>query len=276
MHIIRDEESGNPVDCYIWVAKGSEQLLWQRGSCCKGILSRAKPTWLGRYKRAIAEDPDTHKQFIEDATMVRRAERRAERSGLSENQTNDPHRLDTMKALTAIDPSEQAQMEPIQLLTFEALFLCSLGVLEIRDPTNHKYTYSELWQLLLAINSSDDEFALKYAAYYYYCAKGWTVLSGLKFGSDFLLYGKGGPRALHSQYSVIVRQRGLSGNMDDSWQYMFALSRVTTQVRKALIICYVDPPCTDDVGEVRGCEGPDLTKYQIQECLIERFNPNRK
>ncbi|KAJ1726242.1 tRNA splicing endonuclease subunit sen2, partial [Coemansia biformis] len=131
-----------------------------------------------------------------------------------------------------------------------------------------------------------------YAAYYYYRAKGWVVRSGIKFGTDFLLYGRGGPARSHSQYSVVVRR--LSGDADDgeelpheqphlsrSWQYMAALSRVCTQTRKSLIMCSVRPPpppgeMPDAAGDTGLSLPPDLSQYEIQEVLVERFDANAK
>ncbi|KAJ2807679.1 tRNA splicing endonuclease subunit sen2 [Coemansia guatemalensis] len=199
--------------------------------------------------------------------------------GDSSNAINsqDAMRLESVSNLD-VAQNEVEMMEPVQLSPFEALFLSDIGCLEVLDVSQGDkcLTHTELYHLLYVCHKSDD-FELKYAAYYYYRAKGWVVRSGLKFGSDFLLYGKGGPVRSHSQYSVVVRrleqqQSSEAVDLADSWQYMFGLSRVCTQVRKSLIVCYVSPPAFENSDNMP----PDLEQFEIQEYLFKRFNPNRK
>ncbi|KAJ2387478.1 tRNA splicing endonuclease subunit sen2, partial [Coemansia sp. RSA 2611] len=223
VHVIRDDTTGAPIDCCIWIDRGWE-TLWQNGSFGKGILSRSDPTWLGRYQRAVGEQADGGQQYIEEIT-ARRRELRRER-------TSDPEHLESMRDLDVA--GAQADMEPVQLSPFEALFLSELQSLTVHDDT-HIYSHAELYGVLSA---GQPDFALKYAAYFYYRAKGWAVRSGIKFGTDFLLYAKG-PAHSHSKYAVMVRRRDSEA---ESWQFMFAQSRVCSQVRKALVVCYVDPP----------------------------------
>ncbi|KAJ1858135.1 tRNA splicing endonuclease subunit sen2 [Coemansia sp. RSA 1822] len=237
-------------------------------------MSRSDPTWLGRYRRAMDGRAYNGQRFIEDITAKRREARRDHVNG----QTPDALHLETMRDLN-IASTDAPSMEPMQLSPFEALFLNTLECLEVRDSDHHICSHAELWQLLAASSKQADEFALKYAAYFYYRTRGWTVKSGIKFGADFLLYSKGGPSSSHAQYSVIVRRQDTRGTVDESWQYMFALSRVCSQVRKALIVCYVDRPTAENdcgVHEHMETTAPDLTEFQINEFLIERFNPNRK
>ncbi|KAJ2611280.1 tRNA splicing endonuclease subunit sen2 [Coemansia sp. RSA 1365] len=293
VHIISVDSK--PVDCWIWVREG-HGLLWQNGCFGKGILSRSSPTWQQRYQRETAEQSTENKpqeRYIEDITQRRREERRQIRENSNEKQheedatpvvgsknvisTQDTMRLETMSDLN-VTQNEVDMMEPVQLSPFEALFLSDIGCLEAVDVENGNkcLMHTDLYNLLCICHKSDD-FDLKYAAYYYYRAKGWVVRSGLKFGSDFLLYGKGGPARSHSQYSVVVRkleQQQLEDSTDltDSWQYMFGLSRVCTQVRKSLIICYVNPPDLKHQDNTL----PDLCQFEIQEYLFKRFNPNRK
>ncbi|KAJ2125394.1 tRNA splicing endonuclease subunit sen2 [Coemansia sp. RSA 720] len=237
-------------------------------------MSRSDPTWLGRYRRAMDGRAYNGQRFIEDITAKRREARRDHVNG----QTPDALHLETMRDLS-IASTDAPSMEPMQLSPFEALFLNTLECLEVRDSDHHICSHAELWQLLAASSKQADEFALKYAAYFYYRTRGWTVKSGIKFGADFLLYSKGGPSSSHAQYSVIVRRQDTRGTVDESWQYMFALSRVCSQVRKALIVCYVDRPTAENdcgVHEHMEATALDLTEFQINEFLIERFNPNRK
>ncbi|KAJ2079922.1 tRNA splicing endonuclease subunit sen2 [Coemansia sp. RSA 988] len=294
VHIINIDSK--PSDCWIWICEG-QKILWRSGSFGKGILSRSTPTWKQRYQRETVEQSTENKPqeiYIEDITQRRREARQQMRRNAEDKQhkegniatvgdssnvinSQDAMRLETMGGLE-VTQNEVDAMEPVQLSPFEALFLSDIGCLDVLDASHEDrcLTHAELYALLCTCHKSDD-FELKYAAYYYYRAKGWVVRSGLKFGSDFLLYGKGGPARSHSQYSVIVRrpeQQKLNDTMDleDSWQYMFALSRVCTQVRKSLIVCYVNPPESNHQANIL----PALEQYEIQEYLFKRFNPNRK
>ncbi|KAJ2658061.1 tRNA splicing endonuclease subunit sen2 [Coemansia sp. RSA 1200] len=315
-----EDGQGQPVDCCIWVLDGWESA-WSGGAFGKGILSRSDPTWEHRLRRDVAAAGSGSKRevYLEDITRQRRQDRKQQQMememdvedggvlpGTLRNPTPEPE-----QQAVALD-DEVSRMEPLQLSPYEALFLSDIGCLEATDSGNSsvRYGYADLWHILAATAScrggERDDFALRYAAYYYYRAKGWVVRSGIKFGSDFLLYAEGGPTKSHAQYSVIVRRfdsaapttdggdgqarhnqdgterpRGLA----ESWQYMFALTRVTAQAKKSLLVCYVEIPntCVGE-NEERNMHGhvkaqrrpPDLHAFRIQEFVVQRFNPNRQ
>ncbi|KAJ1741162.1 tRNA splicing endonuclease subunit sen2 [Coemansia sp. RSA 989] len=239
-------------DVWIWADKEHEALLWQNGSFGKGVLSRADATWLGRYKQALGA---AKQLFIEDLTAKRR-ERRQDGSG----------RLGSMGSVD-VCAGEAGRMEPVQLWPLDALFLSELGCLECAAG-GQLLSHAELWQAVAesSLYSTAEELATKYAAYFSFRARGWTVKPGIKFGADFLLYGRGGPARSHSRYAAIASAR----HGAEPWQHMFALSRVCAQARKPLVVCYVDLAGTD----LR--RPPDLAQLRMQEFLVERFNPNRK
>ncbi|KAJ2831332.1 tRNA splicing endonuclease subunit sen2 [Coemansia sp. 'formosensis'] len=279
IHLIRNEQT--VVDCFVWVPT-EWTLLWQKGAFGKGILSRSEPTWLPRFTRG--QTTSVSGKFLEDITRQRRGERQAAR----ETETKDK---ESALGLTLIPipslpvtPEEAQVMESMQLSFHETLFLCEMGCLQVRDPEGTEYSHEALWHLFCEIDRSSD-FALKHAAYYYYRSKGWVVRSGLKFGSDFLLYTKG-PANSHAQYSVVVRRcsqeqadgvgdEGEPRDASESWQFMFSLSRVTSQVRKTLVLCYVDPPAAIDAESAEGHMPADLKEYKVREFIVKRFNANR-
>ncbi|KAJ2159249.1 tRNA splicing endonuclease subunit sen2 [Coemansia sp. RSA 552] len=159
---------------------------------------------------------------------------------------------------------DEALVEPVQLSPFETLFLVDIRCLVVRDEqTCRQYAYMELWDLF-----DHGAFEQKYAAYYYYRSRGWVVRSGLKYGADFLLYGKGGPSAAHSAYAVVVRRAEEDGGLAASSPYMLALSRINTQARKKLILCYVRAP--------QNQRPPEMSQFAIHEFLVDRFNPNHR
>ncbi|KAJ2547557.1 tRNA splicing endonuclease subunit sen2 [Coemansia sp. RSA 1933] len=274
VHVVVNDE-GRPVDCCIWVYDGWPQL-WRGGAFGKGILSRSDATWEHRYRRDTTQNSQGA-MYLEDITQQRRQER------IQADNRSNVNDLDVAQ-------EELPLMEPFQLSPYEALFLSELGCIKAVDGASGlQYTYADLWRTLQAVSNDDDEFELRYAAYYYYRAKGWVVRSGIKFGSDFLLYKSGGPSKSHSLYSAIVRRfdsATMDGqkshlSLDETWQYMFALSRVTSQAQKSLLVCYVDPPPAGadsggDMHEHVKAGPPDLHQFGVQEFVVQRFNPNKK
>ncbi|KAJ1941100.1 tRNA splicing endonuclease subunit sen2 [Kickxella alabastrina] len=309
--VIRDQDE-NPVDCLVWVMFDG-LLLWVGGAFGKGILSRSDPTWLRRYLRETGVSSKGKQVFLEDITKQRRLERQMNKGAAAaeavaetgaktgvegEEKGAETEEKEAGRSLeevveeedqidTLVGPEEASEMEPTQLSPYECLFLCDAGCLVPRDSaTNAILSANDLWKLF---DSLEADFEIKYAAYYYYRSKGWAVRSGIKFGSDFLLYNNG-PAHSHAQYSVVVRHRkclsdkeidtqeneedgygGESRRLVDTWQYMFALTRVTAQVQKTLVVCYVDSPESQCLADRM-----DLCQYAIEEQVISRFNPNRK
>ncbi|KAJ2878561.1 tRNA splicing endonuclease subunit sen2, partial [Coemansia asiatica] len=249
------------------------RVLWDNGSFGKGILSRSNPTWLQRYLQSNGcSDSTKQAVFPEDLTRLRRQRRTAAGTNNRQDGTLEPTDLQP----EIVEYQQSVEMEPVQLSPCEALFLVYSGVLDPRDlATQLPVSFDDLWSVF---SLADCSLNIKYAAYYYYRARGWAVRSGVKFGSDFLLYNRG-PSFSHSIYSVVVRQRhqpdiqdqmphGCS-ELDDSWQYLFALNRVSVQVKKTLVVCFVDPPVeTEKIS--------DPSQYTIEELVISRFNPNAK
>lgn len=52
------------------------------------------------------------------------------------------------------------------------------------------------------LNRLDNPFFLQYAAYHHYRSMGWVVRSGVKFCTDWVLYGPGGPVGGHAECAV--------------------------------------------------------------------------
>ena len=66
-----------------------------------------------------------------------------------------------------------------------------------------------------------------FAAYWYYKSKGYTVMSGILYGCDFMLYKKG-PDFYHSDYGVIVAEEDETEN----WVQVQASVRSLAKVKK--------------------------------------------
>ncbi|KAF5908761.1 tRNA-splicing endonuclease subunit Sen2 isoform X1, partial [Clarias magur] len=147
-------------------------------------------------------------------------------------------------------------MEYLQLSYEEAFFLVyALGCLSVFHD-GEALSILQLWRVFC---SAQPNFEITYAAYHYFRGKGWVPKSGIKYGTDLMLYRKG-PPFYHASYSVVVERENelLQGPVlrPFTWRALAALCRTTANVSKELMFCYVIVPS-------------DLTKQDISspECL---------
>ncbi|OQE19479.1 hypothetical protein PENSTE_c015G09116 [Penicillium steckii] len=188
--------------------------------------------------------------------------------------------------------------EHLQLSNEEAFFLVyGLGVLRVFDreqnaviPTStllpllrrHSYFPSHPESSTL---SPDDPFMLSYVVYHHFRSLGWVVRSGVKFGTDYLLYNRG-PVFSHAEFAVIIvpsyndsywseteeRRDYVTSKQSRSWWWLHCVNRVQAQVKKSLVICYVEVPPPTGSSEDTGAL---LAQYQVREFLLRRWIPNR-
>ncbi|XP_049718477.1 tRNA-splicing endonuclease subunit Sen2 isoform X1 [Elephas maximus indicus] len=164
--------------------------------------------------------------------------------------------------------------EYLQLSLEEAFFLVyALGCLSIyyeQEPL----TIVKLWKAFTVVQPS---FRTTYMAYHYFRSKGWVPKVGLKYGTDLLLYRKG-PPFYHASYSVIIellddRYEG-SLRRPFSWKSLAALSRVSVNVSKELMLCYLIKPSTMTDQEM---ESPEcMKKIKVQEVIVSRWVSSRE
>lgn len=132
---------------------------------------------------------------------------------------------------------------------------------------------------------SNNKFIISYIVYHYFRSKGWCVRSGIKFGTDYLLY-KRGPPFSHAEFCVLVMQddyeQGVSGY---DWFQICAKARVIGSVKKNFVQVYVEAPLQKEFNEVFSNTSDDfdeglmfkllLSKYKVSEVLYRRWNPSR-
>lgn len=188
--------------------------------------------------------------------------------------------------------------EHLELSKEETFFLVyGLGALRLVDgTTNSPIALSSLLPLLCHHSYSpprclsseiqpDDPFLTSYVVYHHFRSLGWVVRSGVKFGTDYLLYNRG-PVFSHAEFAVIVvpayehpywsetqeRRDYVAHKQDRSWWWLHCVNRVQAHVKKTLVICYVEvpPPSSsyDDVGAMLG-------RYRVREFLLRRWIANR-
>jgi tRNA-splicing endonuclease subunit Sen2 len=193
--------------------------------------------------------------------------------------------------------------EHFQLSQEEAFFLVyGLGVLKVyADDSEIVLPASSLLSLFrrhsyfpprsLSVPAEpDDPFMLSYAVYHHYRSLGWVVRSGVKFSVDYLLYNRG-PAFSHAEFAVVMiasyshpywseteelRQR-VQAKTGKTWWWLHCVNRVQSQVKKNLIICYVDipPPLEGHEKVVQDDIWKVFARYKIRDVSIKRWIPNR-
>jgi tRNA-splicing endonuclease subunit Sen2 len=193
--------------------------------------------------------------------------------------------------------------EHLQLSQEEAFFLVySLGKLKVyADDSDivlpassllslfRRYSYAPPRSLSVPAEP-DDPFMLSYAVYHHYRSLGWVVRSGVKFAVDYLLYNRG-PAFSHAEFAVMVlpsyshsywsatveNQQAVQARTGKSWWWLHCVNRVQSQVKKNLLLCYVDipPPLEEHEKFVQDDIGKLLARYKVRDMSIKRWIPNR-
>ncbi|XP_051932071.1 tRNA-splicing endonuclease subunit Sen2 [Hippocampus zosterae] len=161
--------------------------------------------------------------------------------------------------------------EYLQLGLEEAFFLVySLGCLSVylqQEPLS----ITQLWRQCVALRP---DFVSSYAAYHHFRSRGWVPKggSGAKYGVDMLLYRKG-PPFYHASYSVVVEKvdEHFQGSTlrPFSWRSLAALSRITANVSKELLLCYVIHP--PDLSEAELGSPACLSRLKVQDVMVSRW-----
>jgi tRNA-splicing endonuclease subunit Sen2 len=198
---------------------------------------------------------------------------------------------------------EIKNQEHLTLSMEETFFLSyGLGVLEvycddsdtILPPSSllslfRRHSYHPARSLSMAAEP-DDPFMLSYAVYHHYRSAGWVVRSGIKFGTDYLLYNRG-PAFSHAEFSVTIlpsysdpywqstegHREYVASKTQKTWWWLHGVNRVQQQVMKQLLICYVDisPPLTAEERSAETDIGLELSRYKVRDITIKRWTPNR-
>ncbi|MCJ1401449.1 hypothetical protein MMC11_004662 [Xylographa trunciseda] len=197
--------------------------------------------------------------------------------------------------------------EHLQLTLEEAFFLnYGLGILEIESresaqpmTTNTLFTLFRMSSYFPSYPSSDlrpdDPFIISYVVYHHFRSLGWVVRSGVKFAVDYLLYNRG-PVFSHAEFAVVILpsyrhpywRETTSLAMDvtkresKSWWWLHCVNRVQSQVKKSLVLVYVEIPpprttkfehCIDNYSHTDISQL--LKSYQVREMILRRWIPNR-
>ena len=197
---------------------------------------------------------------------------------------------------------EIEEQEHFQLTLEEAFFLSySLGALTILDPvTKSPLSNKDLFPLFRKSSyfppltnpslAPDDPFMLNYVVYHHFRSLGWVVRGGVKFAVDFMLYNRG-PVFSHAEFAVVILpsysdpywssdaflRNYVQSKEKRTWAWFHCINRVITQVKKTLVLVYVDipQPLHDGAEEEIGVDGI-LRRYKIREMVMQRWLSNRQ
>lgn len=207
---------------------------------------------------------------------------------------NQPSQQKPIKSLQ--EPEIKVNQEHLQLTLEEAFFLSyGLGVLDIRMPSSvasrsEPISTGELFTLYRRHSffppaeatklRPDDPFLLNYVVYHHYRSLGWVVRPGVKFSVDYMLYNRG-PVFSHAEFALMIIPEYAPGTPEaergqKDWWWFHCINRVQSQVRKSLVVCYVEVPATlptqaageEDIGSI-------LRHYKIREFVLRRWLSNR-
>ncbi|KAI0207413.1 hypothetical protein LSAT2_007946 [Lamellibrachia satsuma] len=163
--------------------------------------------------------------------------------------------------------------ECLQLSLVEAFFLSyGLGCLTVIDREKGVLSVTEMWTTFCQCQKT---FLRDYVAYHNFRSKGWVPKTGLKYGAEFILY-KDGPPFYHASYSVMVRL--VTDDLEDdqgeenrplTWTSLAGLNRMTEQVGKEVMFCYVIKPKDISPADLHS---PDcLLSFKVQEVILRRW-----
>lgn len=284
--------------------------LWRMGFFGKGTQSRSEPVWHSRTSRRLgleggdltSEDITIQRRQARNKLKQQRAaveleelnKRRAAdgQPALSSEQTvqeqksanNDGSGETTEKQAPELRPEDKdlinpdgtlKRIETLQLMPCEALFLAfGVGCLQVYLK-NEKLSTAQLFCLMV----KNPAFIRNYVAYHHYRSLGWCVRSGVKFGTDFILY-KRGPPFQHAEFAIMVvpMAHGAETEPQKAWWWLTSVNRVVSGVKKTLVLCYVDGPAQLPSS----CDDPDsvnisdvIRLFKVREVVYRRWMPTK-
>lgn len=270
-----------------------------------GLIGQSSPPALD----AQSEEP----AIIESSPLDHGKRDSAEENGVpkSPNQLQNSSLNDRPMSNTVNNIVNQ---EHLQLTPEEAFFLVyGLGILQIKYPKNpNLISTASLFSLFRQISHfpqqpasdihPDDPFLLSYVVYHHFRSLGWVVRPGIKFAVDYLLYNRG-PVFAHAEFAVLIlpsyshaywhsgaHQLAKQQQQRRSWTWLHCVNRVQSQVRKSLLLVYVEVPppmgvsspgteSSTQEGTLLAESDVDITRllqrYRIRELTVRRWTPNR-
>ncbi|KAH9842176.1 putative tRNA-splicing endonuclease subunit tsp-2 [Teratosphaeria destructans] len=294
-------------------AKAKAQEMRGGGTADEATNARREERRLFKLERARLEREKIERQRAVEEGRMTREEAAAIEAALEEknekvpkqnvdpasatrlNQTNPPAPSAPPTGDIKGEDLDIANQEHLQLTLEEAFFLSyGLGVLQISIPQPSPSS-SDLLNLFAAHATfppsplksipPDNPFLLNYVVYHHFRSLGWVVRSGLKFSCDYLLYQRG-PVFSHAEFALLIipsysneywkTESGMRERRwkEKDWWWLHCVNRVQSQVKKTLVLVYVDVPAPKALRE-GGEVGELLRRYKVREFAMRRWIANR-
>ncbi|GAU98485.1 hypothetical protein RvY_09624 [Ramazzottius varieornatus] len=159
-------------------------------------------------------------------------------------------------------PPSPHRLPVASLNLFEAYFLNFIcNSLEIWDGVSSIRISRQ--NLMHTFTERDSHFPYMFAVYAHLKRKRYTIKSGLKFGTDFVLY-EYGPAVTHSLYAVHVL---IPGIRDSGLAAIDAMQRASNSVKKDLLLVRVNSEGVSDDELMK----PDcFAKMSVMEIIVRR------
>ena len=173
--------------------------------------------------------------------------------------------------------------EHLQLAPEEAFFLAfAVGALRVVDEAGCVLSTQELFWLFSEYESfppgqNTNAFITHYSVYHHFRSLGWTPRHGIKFGVDWLLYGKG-PALDHAEFGVMVMPSEGAENTHKttkSWHWLHSVNRVLSTVYKSMVLVYVDVPEVPRDKDADVDVAALLRAVKIRDVMVRRWSSNR-
>ncbi|XP_026475285.1 tRNA-splicing endonuclease subunit Sen2 [Ctenocephalides felis] len=185
--------------------------LYNNGFFGKGSLSRSLPLEINKNKnvpKILKQRQYISRETLLSNTNISFGDRNLDKFIVLPDSDNEDIETDieVLKSTYSDLPSYIKQTESYResyFLSLEEAFFLTFGVgcLKIQNELGELLTTEQIWKLFL---NTQPDFVHKYIVYHYFRSKEWVVKSGLKYGSDFLLY-KDGPIFYHASYAVKIQ-----------------------------------------------------------------------
>lgn len=250
---------------------------------------------------APASEKDTSESTVTQSHSIEAGDGLADQPEKQSVQISEVAQIIEDAAVAEDEDVEVKDQEHLQLSLEEVFFLAyGLGVLRVFDDDHQTVLstqallqrvrqYSYFPPQLSAALQPDDPFLISYAVYHHYRSLGWVVRSGIKFSVDFLLYNRG-PVFSHAEFALMIvpsyhdtywseteeRRQYVAQKQDQDWWWFHCVNRVQAQVRKSLVLCYVEIPPPAAVANLDSVDiGKMFGQYRVRDFMIKRWVANR-
>ncbi|KAF4392384.1 hypothetical protein G4B88_005343, partial [Cannabis sativa] len=241
---------------------------------CSFYLVLMGPRWKGKGSEAKALADPMSKIVLQLQSSLIKSEAQGLLCGCSVLLGTEAQEADLLNRScfgVPITTSEKSK-QWFQLGMEEAFYLhYSLKCLMIVDENKHLMNDEQLW---LYMKSKKETFPDFYKAYSHLRMKNWVVMSGVRYGVDFVAY-RHHPALIHSEFAVLVlspeEENGCwHGNSRlRTWSDIHCTTRLCGGVVKTLLVLNVSrngdnaitPSCTE--------------KFTVYEYTIARWLPER-